>query len=227
MPIERSRRGDAPEARDSEKGNQRTEPTARRDEMRRLWAEVSALDLAYRRERTHDASNVPMRLRLEAIERGDYIPAAYRPEWQRSPEEQVEAFDWGIIDERARRFSRAERRCAELLAGEGSAVVAMAESTLYKVRSPDAEVDGAHVEFKSLRPGAVDRTVAGRLNAGKGQADAVLIDARGSGLDERQATHGIALFSSYRYAHRLKTCRIVGDEFDTGWILLPGDDDGR
>jgi Contact-dependent growth inhibition CdiA C-terminal domain len=45
-------------------------------------------------------------------------------------------------------------------------------------RTADARVNGISVEFKSLDPGASDRTVKAALNSAKGQARHAVIDAR-------------------------------------------------
>jgi hypothetical protein len=55
-------------------------------------------------------------------------PASERHEWQiRLSQDEVDRCGLGVIDERAKRFSAAERRIAERLAGPGPAVVSVSE----------------------------------------------------------------------------------------------------
>jgi hypothetical protein len=114
------------------------------------------------------------------------------------------------IDESARRFSAGERNIANLLQSEGHNVASVPEGA---ARTPDALVDGVPTEFKSLRPGATNATIRNQLTAAKGQAQDVIIDARGSGLTESEAKRGLSRFLGAHPA-RLHTVRIVGDGFD-------------
>lgn len=116
----------------------------------------------------------------------------------------------GSIDESLRPFSPQERSIATLLQSEGHTVQSVPESA---VRTPDARVDGVPTEFKSLSPGATDATVKNQLNAAKGQARSVIIDARGSGLTAAQANQGIARFLGANPG-RVDDVRIIGDGFD-------------
>jgi hypothetical protein len=95
-------------------------------------------------------------------------PASERFEWQ-TPLSQgvVDRCGLGVIDERAKRFSAAERRIAEHLADPGPAVVSVSEGFGIYGRTADARVNGISVEFKSLDPGAGDRTVKAALNSAK------------------------------------------------------------
>jgi hypothetical protein len=97
--------------------------------------------------------------------------AVERPEWQ-APlnRDEVDRCGSGVIDERGKRFSPAERRIAEYLPGHGSAVVSVSEGYGVYGRTPDARVNDIPVEFKSLDPGTSDRTVKAALNSAKGQA---------------------------------------------------------
>jgi hypothetical protein len=61
-----------------------------------------------------------------------------------------------VIDERAKRFSPAERRIAEYVASGGSAVVSVHEGYGVLGRTPDAHVNAVPVEFKALDAGAMD-----------------------------------------------------------------------
>jgi hypothetical protein len=117
---------------------------------------------------------------------------------------------------RVRRHT-AERRIADYLAAGGLAVVSVSEGFGTRGRTPDARVDGVPVEFKSLDPGASDRTVKAALNSAKGQAGHAVIDARGSGLTEDQARTGIRRFSGTPHGDRLDAVLIVGDEYIVDW----------
>lgn len=156
-------------------------------------------------EPTPDLSNQPDRLQ----------PAAIRPEWQQPLAlGQVDRVGNGVVDERARQFLPAERRIAEHLAGtDGAAVVALPEDSSILGRKADALVDDRVTEFKSLAPGATDGTVNHKLLDARGQAPNVVIDARGSGLDEATAQRGIARFDGSPWS---------GDGFDS--IMVMGDD---
>jgi hypothetical protein len=96
----------------------------------------------------------------------------------------------GYVDGRARGFQPAELAIARALAVRGAEVVALAEDHSLRQRQPDALVDGRVTEFKSLRPGATDATVKNQLRRAQGQAPSVVVDARGSGLDENSAGLG-------------------------------------
>jgi hypothetical protein len=105
-------------------------------------------------------------------------PAAERVEWE-APlrRSEVDRCGLGVIDERAKKFSRAERQIAEYLADKGPAVVSVSEGFGACGRTADARIDGTPVEFKSLDPGAGDQTVKAALNSAKGQARYAVIDA--------------------------------------------------
>jgi hypothetical protein len=145
-------------------------------------------------------------------------PAIERTEWE-TPLSRGEVDRWGpgVIDERAKRFSAAERRIAEHLAGQGSAVVSVSEGYGIYGRTADARVNDVPVEFKSLDQGASDRTVKAALNSAKGQARYAVIDARGSGLTEDQAHHGIRRFNGTPHGNRLDAVLIVGDNYNIDW----------
>jgi hypothetical protein len=78
-------------------------------------------------------------------------------------------------------------------------------------------VDDVAVEFKSLDPGASDRTVKAALNSAKGQARHAVIDARGSGLTEDEAHRGIRRFGGTPHGDRLDAVLIVGDDYIIDW----------
>lgn len=145
-------------------------------------------------------------------------PAVERSEWQ-TPllEGAVDRVGLGVVDERAKKFSPAERRIAEHLAANGAAVVSVSEGFGVCGRTPDSHVDNVPVEFKSLDPGASDRTVKAALNSAKGQARHALIDARDSGLTEDEADHGIRRFRGTPHGDRLDAVLIVGDDYIIDW----------
>jgi hypothetical protein len=144
--------------------------------------------------------------------------AVERPEWQSALDNRaVDRVGLGVVDERAKMFSPAERRIAEYLASGGLAVVSVSEGFGTRGRTPDARVDDVPVEFKSLDPGASDRTVKAALNSAKGQARHAVIDARGSGLAEYQARTGIRRFSGTPHGDRLDAVLIVGDGYTIDW----------
>jgi Contact-dependent growth inhibition CdiA C-terminal domain len=145
-------------------------------------------------------------------------PATERPEWEIPlSRDEVDRCGLGVIDERAKQFSPAERRIAEHLARQGPAVVSVAEGFGIYGRTPDARVNGVPVEFKSLDPGASDRTVKAALNSAKGQARPAVIDARDSGLTEDHAHRGIRRFSGTPHGNRLEAVLIVGDNYYIDW----------
>jgi hypothetical protein len=145
-------------------------------------------------------------------------PATERPEWQTALEQAtVDRSGPGLIDERAKKFSPAERRIAEFLAHQGPAVVAVSEGFGASGRTPDARVNGLPVEFKSLDPGASDRTVKAALNSAKGQARHAVIDVRGSGLAEDDAQRGIRRFRGTPHGDRIDAILILGDNFIIDW----------
>jgi hypothetical protein len=145
-------------------------------------------------------------------------PAIERSEWRTALDEgTVDRVGLGVVDERAKKFSPAERRIAEYLARDGLAVVSVSEGFGIRGRTPDARADDVPVEFKSLDPGASDRTVKAALNSAKGQARHAVIDARGSGLDEDQAHIGIRRFSGTPYGNRLDAVLIIGDDYTLDW----------
>lgn len=145
-------------------------------------------------------------------------PAVERFEWQTPLDEgSVDRVGLGVIDERAKKFSPAERRTAEYIASGGPAVVSVSEGYGVQGRTPDARVDAVAVEFKSLDPGASDRTVKAALNSAKGQARHAVIDARGSGLTEDEGQRGIRRFFATPYGTRMDAVLIIGDDFSIDW----------
>jgi hypothetical protein len=145
-------------------------------------------------------------------------PASQRHEWEIPLSRgEVDPCGLGVIDERAKRFSAAERRIAEHLADPGPAVVSVSEGFGIYGRTADARVNGIPVEFKSLDPGASERTVKAALNSAKGQARHAAIDARDSGLTEDQAHRGIRRFTGTPHGNRLDAVLIIGDNYTIDW----------
>jgi hypothetical protein len=136
---------------------------------------------------------------------------------RRVPTGELERVGPGVVDERASRFQPRERRLADFLASEGRSVVAIHDGYGREGRKPDAVVDGVSTEFKSLDPGASDRTVKAALTSAKGQARDVAIDGRESGLGSVEAEQGVRRVLGTPYANRLDAVRIVGDDFDLNW----------
>jgi hypothetical protein len=144
--------------------------------------------------------------------------AVDRPEWQTLLSRgEVDRCGGGVIDERGKRFSPPERRIAEYLARHGPAVVSVSEGYGVYGRTPDARVNDIPVEFKSLDPGASDRTVKAALNSAKGQVRLAVIDARGSGLAEDVANRGIRRFSGTPHGDRLDAVLVIGDNYNIDW----------
>jgi hypothetical protein len=145
-------------------------------------------------------------------------PASERHEWQIPLRQgEIDRCGLGVIDERAKTFSAAERRIAEHLATPGPAVVSVSEGFGIYGRTADARVNGMPVEFKSLDPGASDRTVKAALNSAKGQARHAVIDARDSGLTEDQAHRGVRRFSVTPHGNRLDAVLVIGDNYTIDW----------
>ena len=145
-------------------------------------------------------------------------PASERHEWQIPLSRgEVDRYGLGVIDERSKSFSAAERRIAEHLAAPGPAVVSVSEGYGIYGRTADARVNGISVEFKSLDPGASDRTVKAALNSAKGQARNAVVDARDSGLTEDQAHRGIRRFSGTPHGNRLDAVLVIGDNYTIDW----------
>ena len=144
--------------------------------------------------------------------------ATRRPEWQEAlARGTVDRVGTGLVDERASPFSPRERRVADLLAGEGRAVVAVHDGYGKHGRRPDAAVDGVWTEFKSLDPGASDKTVKAALTSAKGQARHAVVDGRDSGLSRDAADRGMRRFLGTPHAYQLEAIRIVGDDYDLDW----------
>jgi hypothetical protein len=204
-------------------------PAARADPLRERAGEWSRQGYAAHLRAAYDWRQLeetwadsPLTDRPDAQARGDRvarIAAADRSEWQGPlSHAEVDRIGDGIVDERQRAFPAAERRIADYLAAaDGCAVVARVEDHGIRARKPDADVDGVATEFKSLRPGASDATVRGALNSAKGQAGHVVVDARGAGLAEDSAWHGVRRFVAAPFSGKVDSIRVIGDDYDLQW----------
>jgi len=123
----------------------------------------------------------------------------------------------GTIDESERRFPSNERRIAEMLQSEGKHVKSLApRNNPSRRRFADALVNGIKTEFKTARPGADSATIRNEINnsiRGDGQARHMIIDARGSGLTEAEATRGLARTIKITRG-KIDSVRIIGHGFD-------------
>jgi hypothetical protein len=129
----------------------------------------------------------------------------------------------GRLDERARRLSHEEFFVASLLASEGHHVRSLAERP-GRSRMADLLVCDTPVEVKSWlgreergghRPGP--GSVVNKLFQAEGQAPAVVLNGRGSGLTAAAARAGMARYAGYRHPDAVTGVRVVGDGFDLGW----------
>jgi hypothetical protein len=128
-----------------------------------------------------------------------------------------ERYGDGFIDERIRAFQPRERATAEALAVAGAMVIALPEDPRRTQRQPDALVDGRVTEFKSIEPGGSDATIKNQLDAAKGQAPNVVVDARGSGVEENGATLGLRRFLGNPWGRdHFASILIIGDGYVIG-----------
>lgn len=128
-----------------------------------------------------------------------------------------ERYGDGLIDERVRAFPPRERATAEALAAAGAAVIALPEDSSSKQRQPDALVDGRVTEFKSIEPGGSDASIKNQLDTARGQAPNVVVDARGSGVDEDAADLGIRRFLGNPWGRdHFASILIIGDGYVLG-----------
>lgn len=132
----------------------------------------------------------------------------------------------GLLDERARRLSHEELAVADLLTAEGHRVNSLSESSRGG-RRPDLEVCGALVEVKSFLPieergrPPSPQSVFNKLVNAAGQAEAVVLWGRGSGLTEATVRSGLARLAADRRALSPTAVRAVGDGFDLSWVRRP------
>lgn len=128
----------------------------------------------------------------------------------------------GTLDETSRRLSHEELAVAESLAAAGHRVVSVAESRSGG-RSPDLEVCGRGVEIKSFDSTVARRrpptavSVMNKLLDASGQADVVVVHARGSGLTEGAARSGLAMAAATPRGAGLESVAVLGDGFATAW----------
>lgn len=132
----------------------------------------------------------------------------------------------GHLDERARRLSHEELGVAELLAGDGHRVRSLAEFRRGGRRA-DLDVCGSAVEIKSFLPLAERhrppsaQSVSNKLLDGAGQAHAVVLYGRGSGLTAATVRAGLGRLVAEGKAGSLAAVRAVGDGFDLAWVRRP------
>jgi uncharacterized protein YukE len=98
----------------------------------------------------------------------------------------------GTIDESASRFNPDERAIADRLAADGRDVKAIPRGA---GRTPDAEVDGRPVEFKTVKTndanaGTIKNTLDKSARRG-GQSPNIIVNAEGTSLSAQQAREGI------------------------------------
>jgi hypothetical protein len=123
----------------------------------------------------------------------------------------------GVIDERVRAFPPRERATAEALAAAGATVIALPEDPGLRQRQPDALVDGRVSEFKGIEPGGSDASIKNQLDAARGQAPNVVVDARGSGVDEDAAALGMRRFLGNPWGRdHFASILIIGDGYVLG-----------
>jgi len=126
----------------------------------------------------------------------------------------LERYGRGSVDQSARAFKPAELAIAEALADRGAVVIALVEDSSVRRPQPDALVDGRVTEFKSLSPGATDAAVKNQLRAAYRQAPNVVIDARGSGLQEDSAALGLRRFLGSPWGQgRYESILVLGDDY--------------
>jgi hypothetical protein len=135
----------------------------------------------------------------------------------------------GTVDETLRPLSPGERLLANVLTREGYNVQAIPESTILNKREADVlitnlnDLSSLKVEFKSLEPGASSNTLKDAVNKplkGEGQARNIIIDARGSGLTEEEATRSLNRVGGITRG-KLDQLRIIGDNFDLSYKYTP------
>lgn len=155
-----------------------------------------------------------------------WVPAAVEGGWPRCPVVHQPGLT-GRLDEKARRLSHEELAAAVLLAGSGHTVRSLAESRRGG-RKADLDVCGTSVEVKSFLPIAErgrppsPQSVFNKLIDAAGQADAVFLYGRGSGLTAATVRSGLARLADEGRAASLSAVRVVGDGFDLAWMRGPG-----
>lgn len=123
----------------------------------------------------------------------------------------------GSFDERARRLSHAEFAVARVLIGEGHDVRSLPQGRSLG-RTADLEVCGVETEVKSLQAGATSWTMENQLTRAIGQGQAVIVDARASGLKRRWAERGVERFSARRsWLGLVTSVRVIGDGYQLSY----------
>jgi hypothetical protein len=155
-------------------------------------------------------------------------PGRGRWTWQSAPDPAVgcgrdHGRSLGRLDESARRLSHEELAVARELLSEGHHVRSLAERP-GRERTPDLLVCDAPVEVKSWfgrdTRGAnvpVARSVVNKLLQAEGQAPAVVLYGRGSGLTVAAARAGMADYAGRDRPDSLTAVRVLGDGFDLSW----------
>jgi hypothetical protein len=133
----------------------------------------------------------------------------------------------GRFDERVRRLSHEELFVAQVLVREGHDVRSQGERR-DGGRTADLLVCGTPLEVKSWldreqRGGLAPRasSVVNKLLQAEGQAPAVVLNARGSGLTAAVAQAGMAEYAELRRPMGVTGVRVLGDGFDLGWAQIP------
>jgi hypothetical protein len=133
----------------------------------------------------------------------------------------------GRFDEKARRLSHEELFVAQVLVREGHVVRSQRERR-DRGRTADLLVCGTPLEVKSWldreqRGGLAPRasSVVNKLLQAEGQAPAVVLNARGSGLTAAVAQAGLTEYADLRRPMGVTGVRVLGDGFDLGWAQIP------
>ena len=151
-----------------------------------------------------------------------WAPTAAGERWPLCPSAHL-AGSIGQLDEKARRLSHEELVAAELLVRSGHQVRSVAESRTGGRRA-DLDVCGMNVEVKSFLPitergrPPSPQSVFNKLIDAAGQANAVLLYGRGSGLTPATVRSGLARLSAAGRVPSLSAVRVVGDGFDLAWV---------
>ncbi len=129
----------------------------------------------------------------------------------------------GTIDESERAFSEDERALAIYLVERGCHVKALPETG--DGRHPDALVDGVPTEFKRLAASPTSKTILNCVQQalrGGGQARHIILDVRGTALDELEIERAFRRISGVQYIEgKLDVLRVVGNSFDVSHHFSP------
>jgi hypothetical protein len=123
------------------------------------------------------------------------------------------------IDESERAFSPDERLLATYLAERGYNVKALPETG--SGRHADALVDGVSTEFKRLAASPTSKTILNRVQQalrGGGQAQHIVLDARGTSLSEQEVERAFRRIAGIPYIRgKLEKLRVIADQFDMSY----------